>query len=306
MQKVLITGGAGYIGTELVQKLTKNKDFEIVIYDNLSRNVFNLFLGGELNSKNIKFIDGDILDSRKIKKTLVGIDTVVHMAAKVTTPYSDKDLHQYEQINHWGTSELVYHIENEESIKKVIYLSSASVYGLGENKVASEDTEPRPNNHYGLTKLRAENEILRLAPYKEVQILRVANVFGYSRSMRFDSVVNKFMFDAHFNQKIKVYGNGSQVRPFIFIDKLVSHLIEVLKNSDFERIMNVSEFNFSINDIVFEGILKLYPKTETLFISQDLPLKSLELHSKFEDNGKQNNYVKFRQYLDLFKLKFSF
>jgi UDP-glucose 4-epimerase len=306
MKKILITGGAGYIGTEIVQTLSMIDDADITIYDNLSSNNFNLFLGGELGASNVKFIDGDILDSRKIKKVLAGIDTVVHMAAKVTTPYSDRDLHQYEQINHWGTSELVYHIENEDSVKKVIYLSSASVYGLGEDKVAYEDTEPRPSNYYGLTKLRAENEIMRLEIQKDVQILRVANVFGYSRSMRFDSVINRFMFDAHFNKRIKVYGNGSQIRPFISIDKTVELLTDVLNETKSEKIINVSEFNFSINDVIFEGILKLYPETEILFISQDLPLKSLELYSRYDDNGKQNNFNKFREYLETFNLKFSF
>lgn len=304
--RILITGGAGYIGTELVHSLIENEENEIIIYDNLSRNNYNLFLEGRLNPGKIRFIHGDILDSRKLKKVLDGIELVIHLAAKVTTPYSDQDLHQYEQVNHWGTSELVYHIEQAESVKKIIYLSSASVYGLGQDKTADEESEPVPNSHYGLTKLRAEKEVQRLSEYMSIQILRVANVFGYSRSMRFDSVINRFMFDAHYNKKIKVYGDGAQVRPFISIDHLVNRLVHFVKTDETTSVQNLMEFNLSINEIIQEGILKTHPGTEILFISQDLPLKSLELKTRFSINEIENDLDRFREYLNAFKTKFTF
>lgn len=304
--RILITGGAGYIGTELVHSLIENEENEIIIYDNLSRNNYNLFLEGRLNPGKIRFIHGDILDSRKLKKVLDGIELVIHLAAKVTTPYSDQDLHQYEQVNHWGTSELVYHIEQAESVKKIIYLSSASVYGLGQDKTADEESEPVPNSHYGLTKLRAEKEVQRLSEYMSIQILRVANVFGYSRSMRFDSVINRFMFDAHYNKKIKVYGDGAQVRPFISIDHLVNRLVHFVKTDETTSVQNLMEFNLSINEIIQEGILKTHPGTEILFISQDLPLKSLELKTRFSIKEIENDLDRFREYLNAFKTKFTF
>lgn len=305
--KILITGGAGYIGTELVHSLTKKGSFDITIYDNLSRSNYNLFLEGKFGSDQIRFIHGDILDSRKLKKVLNEIDIVIHLAAKVTTPYSDQDLHQYEQVNHWGTSELVYHVENSANVRQFIYLSSASVYGLEENKIADEETEPMPNSHYGLTKLRAEKEVKLLSKSIETNILRVSNVFGYSRSMRFDSVINRFMFDAHFNKRIKVYGDGDQVRPFISINHLVNRLINYVQGNENALIENLVEFNLSINDIIYEGILKLHPNTEVLFISQDLPLKRLELRSVFLDKyEKAADFEKFRTYLEAFKTKFTF
>ena len=112
--RILVTGGGGYIGTELVKRLVNFSAVEeVVVYDNLSRGNFNLFLGNKRrkNSK-ISFVQGDILDTRRLKKALNGIDVVYHLAAKVTTPFANTDPHYYEQINHWGTAELVYALKS--------------------------------------------------------------------------------------------------------------------------------------------------------------------------------------------------
>src|SRR3954464_2173251 len=112
--KVLVTGGAGYIGTELTNALIARPDVEeVIIYDNLSRGNYNFFLGLRLaNHTKIRFIKGELLDSRALKKVLKGVDVVYHLAAKVTTPFANADSHVYEQVNHWGTAELVYAIED--------------------------------------------------------------------------------------------------------------------------------------------------------------------------------------------------
>ena len=105
--KVLITGGAGYLGTELVKKLVQiPKVKEIVVYDNLDKGRYNFFLCTCIGGDNIRFVQGDILDTRKLKKELQGVDVVFNLAAKIASPYADADPHLYEQINHWGTAEL--------------------------------------------------------------------------------------------------------------------------------------------------------------------------------------------------------
>jgi UDP-glucose 4-epimerase len=117
--RILITGGAGYIGTELTYELSKrNEVSEIIIYDNLSRGNYNLFIGQTKLNK-VKFVQGDLLDTRKLKKNLKDVDVVIHLAAVVTTPFSDQNPHLFEQVNHWGTAELVYAIE-ESKVKKFI------------------------------------------------------------------------------------------------------------------------------------------------------------------------------------------
>ncbi|MFB6305522.1 MAG: NAD-dependent epimerase/dehydratase family protein, partial [Flavobacteriales bacterium] len=125
--KVLITGGAGYLGTELTRKLDNHpKVEEIIIYDNLSRQNFNLFIGNnKFSNGKVRFINGEILDSRSLKKVVEKVDTIYHLAAKVTTPFADQNPHFFEQTNHWGTAELAYAIENSD-VTNVIHLSSVS------------------------------------------------------------------------------------------------------------------------------------------------------------------------------------
>ena len=128
--QVLVTGGAGYIGTELVSQLIANPSVDqVVVYDNLSRPNYNLFLGLRLQRHHkLRFVKGELLDSRALKKALKGIDVVYHLAAKVTTPFANADSHGYEQVNHWGTAEMVYAVE-ESQVKRFIYTSSTGVYG---------------------------------------------------------------------------------------------------------------------------------------------------------------------------------
>src|SRR6188768_2012662 len=139
---VLITGGAGYIGTELVSKLAADERVKrIVIYDNLSRPNYSVFLGGHKQGHDkVQFYKGELLDSRHLKKALQGIDVVYHLAARVTTPFANDDAHLYEQVNHWGTAELVYAVE-ESNVKKFIYASSSGVYGSSSGAV-DESTVP--------------------------------------------------------------------------------------------------------------------------------------------------------------------
>ena len=120
--RVLVTGGAGYIGSALIQELASYKGIsEIVIYDNLSRGHLGLFLGDQkIEGVRISFVFGDVLDGRKLKSTLKGIDIVYHLAANVTSPYADQNPQQFEQINHWGTAELVRAID-QSNVKRLIY-----------------------------------------------------------------------------------------------------------------------------------------------------------------------------------------
>src|SRR5689334_16573770 len=110
---VLVTGGAGYIGTELINLLTSNSVVDkVIIYDNLSRQNYNLFLGLKPQfHKKIQIVKGELRDSRSLRKILKGVEVVYHLGAKVTTPFDSSDSHGFEQVNHWGTAELVYAIE---------------------------------------------------------------------------------------------------------------------------------------------------------------------------------------------------
>ena len=272
---VLITGGAGYIGTELVYKLAELNEVEsIVVYDNLSRGNFNLFIGHKVVSAKVKFVHGEILDSRKLKKALNNIDVVFHFAAKVTTPFANTDGHIYEQTNHWGTAELTYALE-ESAVKKLIFLSTTGVYG-NTKQPADENTLPEPDSFYSISKLRAEQYVKRLSGKINTIIIRLGNVYGYSKSMRFDAVINRFMFDAHFTNRITINGSGSQHRSFIHIDKTTDVLAQLLQKEIANATYNLTDKTLSILDIV-EVIKIIYPDLESFFINQNYTGHNLEV-----------------------------
>ena len=222
--KVLVTGGAGYIGTELINLLVSNPLIQnVIVYDNLSRINYNLFLGLKLQKHpKLSFVKGELLDSRSLRKVLKGVDVVYHLAAKVTTPFDSSDSHVYEQVNHWGTAELVYAVE-ESDVKKFIYTSSSGVYGSSAGAV-DENTIPNPKTFYAISKLRGEEHVRRLVDKIDTYIFRCGNVYGYSKSMRFDSVINKFVFEANFNKIVTIQGDGKQSRSFIHIDQISNAL----------------------------------------------------------------------------------
>ena len=274
--KILITGGAGYIGTELTYELETLPGIEeIRIYDNLSRGNFNFFIGHKKFDNNVRFIHGDLLDTRKLKHALEGVDVVYHLAAKVTTPFADQDPNLFEQINHWGTAELVYAVE-DSSASKFVYVSSASVYGASAEQVSVE-TPPNPTTFYGISKLRGEEHVNRLFDSNiDTYIIRCGNVYGYNKSMRFDSVINRFVFQTNFKNRITIDGDGEQHRSFIHIDKTADILARIAEGGLAQGKYDLVEDTLSINYIA-DTLKGIHPDLELLYVNQRLKLHQLKV-----------------------------
>lgn len=283
--KILITGGAGYIGTPLVDLLCANPLVEkIIVYDNLSRANYNLFIGAKKEGhQKLNFSKGELLDSRRLRQALKGVDVVYHLAARVTTPFANADAHLFDQINHWGTAELAYLLE-ESSVRKIIYTSSAGVYGSSAEPV-DEHTEPDPKSFYGISKLRAEEHVRRLSDRMQTYIFRCANVYGYNRSMRFDAVINKFMFEANFEKRITIHGNGEQSRSFIHADMIATALANVPTSDLAGGTYNLVDKTYKVMDIVDE-FKQLIPELEFIMINQYLSLSHLNIKRNDEVNSK--------------------
>ena len=276
--KILVTGGAGYLGTGLVSRLARMDGVsEIVIYDNLSRGGYNLFLGDQLDKNiKVKLIQGDLLDSRKLRKAMKGVEVVYHMAAKVNTPYVNSDGHSYEQVNHWGTAELVYAVE-ESDVRKFIYTSSASVYGSS-SKLKNEESAPNPRTIYAISKLRGEEQVARLMDSRETYILRCGNVYGFNKSIRFDMVMNQFMFNANYNRRISIHGSGKQQRAFVNINTISEVFSQLIFNEVPSGTYNVFDNNYQVLDIV-DVLKEIYPDLEFIFINQHLNLREICLEN---------------------------
>ncbi len=304
--KILITGGAGYVGNELVFELLKDDSVEeIIVYDNLSRQNYNLFLDTRTKQTKLSFIYGELLDSRKLRQVLQNIDVVYHLAAKVSTPLATENSHLYEQINHWGTAELVYAVEDSPSVKKFVYLSTTSVYGASEHNIDIQ-TPPDPKTFYGSSKLRGEGHVERLCGKMQAWIIRSGNVYGYSPSVRFDAVINRFMFDANFRGQIQITGNGKQKRAFVHVDKLAHMLANIIHIEPASGIYNFSEHNLSIEHIA-NIIQQIYPSLDMIFVNQHLVMRELKVMPDERLTSLLNlPEISFKDELENFREQFSF
>jgi UDP-glucose 4-epimerase len=247
---------------------------------------------------------GDLLDSRKLRQILQGIDVVYHLAAKVSTPFATENSHVFEQINHWGTAELVYAVE-ESKVTKFVYLSTTSVYGASEEMI-SIDTPPDPKTFYGSSKLRGEAHVERLFNKCDTWVIRCGNVYGYSPSVRFDAVINRFMFEANFVGRIQITGNGKQQRAFIHVDKVVNVLANLLRYDLPSGKYNLVDQNLAIQNIA-ALIKEIYPHLDIIFVNQHLVMREIKvMHDARIMNLLTLQPISVKQELVNFKEKFSF
>ncbi|HEY2727606.1 MAG TPA: SDR family oxidoreductase, partial [Parafilimonas sp.] len=144
------------------------------------------------------------------------------------------------------------------------------------NAPVNENSLPQPDSFYSISKLRGERHVQRLSEKMKPIIIRLGNVYGYSKSMRFDAVINRFMFDAHFTNRITINGSGSQHRSFIHIDKTTDVLAKLLTNEIPAGIYNLTDKTLSILDIV-EVMKNIYPDLESFFINQNYTGHNLEV-----------------------------
>ena len=272
--RILITGGAGYIGYSLVKQLLEDVDqlHSITIYDNLSRRNYSFFTEARFDHKPVKLIQGDILDGRMLQQALEGIDCVVHLAAKVTTPFADSDAHSFDQVNHWGSAQLAFAIE-KSSVSKIINLSSISIYGDYPFPV-DETTSPNPQSFYGRSKLEGEKQLNVLSRNRNLFTLRSGNVYGYNPSYRIDAVVNKLLFQANFLGKITINGSGEQHRSFIHVDKVAYVVVRIIDGNIAPGVYNIVEHNLSINEIG-TAIQTLYPKLDIIHANYNIRMKDV-------------------------------
>jgi len=200
----------------------------------------------------------------------------------------------------------VVYCAEESDISKFIYLSSTSVYGASE-QIANEKTTPAPSTFYGISKLRGEEHVNRLAEKKNAINIRGGNIYGYSKSMRFDAVINRFMFDANFSNRIQINGNGKQSRAFIHAEYLCDSLTKIITGEVESGTYNLVDKNLQILDIV-DVLKEMYPSLEFLFTNQHMNLRELKISSESDLFNQIERFEsqELKKELEDFKGKFAF
>jgi nucleoside-diphosphate-sugar epimerase len=229
---ILVTGGAGYVGSNLVRDLLASGN-RVVVLDRL---VFGIEpISGLLSNPDFKLIQGDITSDGDLEKAFgLGIDSVVHLAAIVGDPACAADQDTAIRTNIDGTLK-VANVSKSAGIERFIFASTCSVYGAGGDKLLNEGSRLNPVSLYAETRLVAERDIAKLADDKfRPTILRFGTIYGLSPRMRFDLVVNFLTLKATRDKKIRIFG-GRQWRPFVHVRDVARALMLVL-DSPFERV----------------------------------------------------------------------
>lgn len=237
--KILITGGCGYIGTNLIPYLLK-KNHKIISVDT---KWFGDYLPKHKNLKNLKL---DIAEIDKIN--LKGVDCVIHLASVSNDPMAEIDKNLSWETSALNSMRLMEHLVKNK-VKRIIYASSGSVYGVNDKKRITEDTELNPISLYNKVKMVTERILLSYSKSIELFIVRPATVCGFSKRMRLDVSVNALTFSALEKKKITVFG-GNQVRPNIHMDDMVKLYDFLTKiNKKFIGTYNAGFDNVSILDM---------------------------------------------------------
>ncbi len=221
MKKILITGGAGYIGSKLVTKLV-NLNFKVTVVDILK------YSGKSLNhlhdKKNFILIKGDVRNKKLMNKLILKNEFIIPLAALVGAPLCEKNKKEAKDVNLKSIINLVKSLRKKN---KLIYLTTNSGYGIGEkSKYCTETTPLNPISLYGKTKVEAEKVVLKL---KNSIAFRLATVFGYSYRMRTDLLVNNFVFNALKDKKLTLYEPHFR-RNYIHINDVVDAIVFSIKN----------------------------------------------------------------------------
>ena len=245
MKNIFVTGGGGYVGAQLVPFLLK-KGFNVSVID--------LFIYGDNvieEHQNLKIIKGDIRDQKLLDEHLSNIDIVIHLACISNDPSFELNPKLGKSINLDAFEPLVKICKNK-NVKRFVYASSSSVYGIKKEKNVHEDMFLEPLTDYSKYKAECEKILFKYSSEEFVTtVLRPATVCGYSKRQRLDVVVNILTNLAYHKREVSIFG-GDQLRPNIHIKDMLrayETIINAEKNLINGEIYNVGFENLSINQI---------------------------------------------------------
>jgi len=292
--KILVTGGCGYIGSALIPALL-NEGHKVLSIDN---QLFGNLLSKHKNLENRKINFGEIK-----QKYLKNVDTVIHLASISNDPSALIDSKITWETNVLFTLKLL-NLCKKNKIKKFIFASSGSVYGVSKKKKVSETSNLVPISDYNKTKMIGEKLVQSYQKYFNTVILRPGTVCGYSKSLRLDLTVNAMTFFALKKKVIKVNG-GKQIRPHVHISDMVRAYLFFLNKKNIKGIYNIGFENHSIINIA-KMIKKSFPDA-LVKKNKSIDPRSYRLYSgkilKIGFKPKKNIQIAINEFIEHYKNK---
>ena len=292
-KKILIFGGSGYVGSKLIDELLRKK-FQVINYD------LNIFGKNHLPIKNKNFfqITGDIRDFKKISYSINKFkpDTIIHLACISNDPSFVLDKQLSKKVNYDSFVGLMKILKIKNSVKKFIFASTCSVYGVSKRKKVTETHPLKPITQYNRYKADCEKEFLKSIKkgFFEGIIIRPATVCGVSPKMRFDLTVNILTNFAYKKGYIRVFG-GSQKRPNTHIDDMVRLYIKLSK-------MNINKFNGEIFNCGFENYSVMNIANKVKSIVEKITKKKIQI-KKEKSNDLRSYHVNSDKIKKILKFK---
>jgi len=300
MKNILVTGGAGYIGSHIVEKLVEKRSLKIFIVDNLSTGHKRL-----INKKAI-FLKADINQTQIIKNILLAnnIDSIIHLAAKTVVIESEKKPKLYYKINVEGTKSLL-NAAKDSSVKNFLFSSTAAVYG-SKIRYVNENSITSPDSIYGRTKLKAESLVKKLFK-KNYIILRYFNVVGASPSKKI-GLINRYgqlfkNFALEILKKkptLSVYGNdyntfdGSCIRDFIHVTDLADIHLKVLSKVDQNNKSTLLNCGYGKGFSVLEVVNQFKKFSKNKVTVKFKPRRKAEIIESVANVSKLKKYLKWK------------
>ena len=251
--RILVTGGAGFIGSNIVKELI-DRDQEVIVLDNFStgkrENIFPF-----QSRKNFKLLEGDLRSFHIVRAAVKGVDYILHQGALPSVPRSINDPITSNDVNILGTLNIL-EAAKEFNIKRVVYASSSSVYGNSPSLPKIETMPIAPLSPYALSKYTAERycQIYNNIYGLETVCLRYFNVFGHNQdpTSQYSAVIPKFVKSIREGKRPVIYGDGTQSRDFTYVKNNVeANLLACKANSVAGEVFNIAcGERFTLLDLV--------------------------------------------------------
>ena len=239
-QRALVTGGAGFIGSHIVDALIR-EGCDVVILDDFSSGNMANIRGTGLSEK-VSIVKGDITDIETVERALKDVEVIFHEAAMVSEPNNIEDQKFVNQVNVDGTLNLLRQVAHHD-INRFVFASSVAVYGDLKKSPVKEEHETQPISPYGASKLRAEGycrEFYETCGLKIV-ILRYFNTYGpRSGNSPYSSIITKFIERLASKEGPVIHGSGKQTRDFVYVEDVVkANILAALSNNAVGKVFNV-------------------------------------------------------------------